>query len=643
MTCSLKPGVTVLVENTPAQEAVCFARDELARYLGLILGTAAPDPASGRVALSVTPGAGLTDEGYEIEAGPGRVSIRGGGPAGLVYGVYECLRRHGGCQFSGLGPDGEHVSRRASLDIPAGVWRREPRLWYRGLQFSGRGDERLNRYRLDWMAKNGLNYVMVHPLSDGDGGQVSYVDPATGELRVEPATGSYGMDYVRRFYLPELRKRGLKLDMNHHNLFYWLPPETYFREHPDWYALRKGIRSVERAQLSLCTSNRAMAETLIANIKAWLRNYPEGKIVGLVSEDGRGMCECEACRRLDLDPADATRPYRGHRSPDGMNPSKSRRYALLLNEVARALRDEFPGVLLGAGAYVDLQWPAQDIGYERTILPWVAMYWRCAAHPLARGGCAMNDFFFRLLESWKQVHDGPLILYEYYMGMNAQKGMPYPMAGLIAREWPGLRRLGIGGATIQCLADDFNTHALNYLAFARCGWEEHVDTERLLDDYLLGQFGAAAPALKPIYRHFLEKTARIEAGSEADNVFLKAIPPAVGHLLPNGRSVAYFLDAEGDAILRRCLADAAALAAGGREARQLDAFRAAAGYWRTGAAITRMGEVSSPAGVPPASPPMSPAALEAELGRLRARPPDGWLRGMEQWQALLKKMPAPSR
>ncbi len=613
-------------------ETLDFAREDLARYLARMLGPARGGAAGPRVALALAPDPDLGDEGYEIGAASGGVGIRGGGPAGVVFGVYEFLRRFGGCQFSGLGPDGEHVPRRAELAVPEGRLRWRPALWYRGLQFTrSETDARRIEERIDWMAKNGMNYVMIHPRPDAGGAAATALDPATGQRMDVESQDDYDEAFTRRVFLPAIRRRGLKLDMNHHNLCFWLPPGRYFAEHPEWYALTDGARRAARSQLCLCTSNPEAVAALIENVKAYLRRTPEARIVGIIPEDGVGMCQCEACRRLDADPGDAFRKFRGHRSRDGMNPSKSRRYARLLNAVARALREEFPGVLVGAAAYVDLQWPPEGEVLEPTIVPWVAIYWRCAAHPLAPDACAMNRLFDEVLESWKRAHRGPLIVYEYYMGMGAQKSMPYPMAEVIIRDWPRLKALGIGGATIQSRGPSHNTYALNYLAFARCAWETAADAGQVRDEFLLGMFGAAAPALKPIYERFAERWAAAAAG--AASPYLKPVPPAVGCVLPNSRNVAFLLDDATERLLDDCLARAAALPLDDRERRQVAAFRAAAGYWRFGKRLVQRDAARAPGA--PLAPPETLRTLRAELDRLETEVPYGWGGGFEGWRKLL--------
>ena len=82
------------------------------------------------------------DEGYELyPRDDSAFHISGGGPADVVYGAYEFLRRFCGCQFSGLGEEGEYIPARKEIAITCEKIRRNPKLWYRGLQFSKRRNE----------------------------------------------------------------------------------------------------------------------------------------------------------------------------------------------------------------------------------------------------------------------------------------------------------------------------------------------------------------------------------------------------------------------------------------------------------------------------------------------------------------------
>jgi len=555
-----------------AQEPVRFAGHELTRYFRKILRTSKAKSPQKVIAIGIKPNAKLGEEGYEIVVSDDSVIINGGGPAGVVFGTYEFLRRYCGCRFSGPGPDSEYVPQKEMLQIPKQTFRQEPKLWYRGMQISGRYDPDLIIREIDWMAKNGMNYVLFHPRPE-EREALKTVNPR--------ARQPFTMAWFRQHIFPEVLRRGMKLDMNHHNLLTWLSPEKYFREHPEWYALVDGKRKPV-AQLSICTSNREAVTTLIANVKRFISQNPEVSIIGVIPEDDGGMCQCEECRNNDLQPDDAFEPIDYSRKGKTQSQSKIRRYFRLVNEVAREVRKEFPNVLIGSGHYRDLQWPSEKAKLEDNVVPWIAMYGRCSSHDLSEQTCRKNDFFFDLLIQWKRTGVQKLILYEYYMGMYSQGGLPYPAAKRICREWPKLKKLGIQGATIQSNPTNLIIYGLNYLAFARSGWEDEVDYEKFLDDYLLGIFGTAAQAIKPVYVAFDRVVDQIERGEADDVPCLRSSMHGDAHLRPDGQNIIYFMDEIKVDNVRECIRRAKTVAANDRERRQIKCFENAVQYWRLG-------------------------------------------------------------
>lgn len=584
----IPPCVLTATENAP--EPVRFAVDELRRYLGRILGTPISSEASERaprVVVDLVDDDDLGDEGYELVCESREFRIEGGGPAGAVYGTYEFLRRHCGCQFSGLGPEGEHVPRLRSVEIPEGRLRRKPKLWYRGMQAYLKSTSDLDVQRFDWMAKNGMNYVMITPVPDSPSfkGEATF-DPKSGKVIESVLDDRYTNRWFRDNWLPEIRKRGLKVDMNHHNLFYWLPPDRYFDDHPEWYPLVNGERGRKAHQLCLCGSNDEAVETLIANVKAYLAENPEVKIVGVIPEDGRGWCMCEDCRREDetMDAAFGTGVGGALKTRDSEveNPSLIRRNVRLVNRVARAVRDAFPDVLIGSAHYSDLVFAPRGIKLEPNVVPWIAMYWRCGAHALTDPTCPINDAFLYELKKWRAAHDGRLILYEYYMGMYAQMTAPYPIADVLCEEWPELRKLGIDGATVQSVASNHDAYALNYLAFARLGWEDFVDYDRLLDDFLLGMYGSQAAEIRPIHEQFKDGRDHCETTFPTLKGTIGTSENKTGCVFPNVQvNLPVIIGKKGFDPIDEHVEKAMAATDDERERLQIRRLKDAVEYWRT--------------------------------------------------------------
>lgn len=578
------------VIKSPESDVLRFARDELLKYARMIFGGDLSYHDGMRFSIGVDRHSdSLGEEGWRVTIGESFIDVEGGSEAAALYGVYCFLKDYCGCRFAAPGPNGEFVPELRELSLPETTVVRKPRLRYRGLQFIHRFKWDVMIDAFDWMAKNGFNYVMCMPVAKNARSDLRTVDPETGEIR-DGGKERYGVEEFRTHLLPEITKRGLKLDMNHHNLLAaWLPPEKYFERHPEWYPLVDGERLANAPQLAVCVSNREAIDEIVANVRKFLAENPETDVVGIIPEDGFGAaCECDNCRKLDF-PDVETPSAKDFRSPEGENRLLANRYAMLLNQVASALNDEFPDVRIGALFYVDIQWPPRDVTLHDNIYPMVAMYWRCGAHAIGDGaGCRINAFFHDLLERWNRVKPNDYILYEYYMGMNAQAALPYPMGRVIIDEWPDLINLGVQGASVQANPLNFRAYGINYLAFAAAAWsgDHEGSCETVLDDWLTGMFGRAAPAIRPIFTALDAAVAKIAEG--VNHECLKYDAPAIGHLLPDAANIVFFMDELTPAFIDETIAQAKAMAATRREKAQVDEFEAATTYWKLAADYFRL-------------------------------------------------------
>jgi hypothetical protein len=87
-----------------------------------------------------------------------------------------------------------------------------------------------------------------------------------------------------------------------HTFYPLLPPEEFFRDHPEDYSLLDGRRTADRAQL--CLTNPAVLRPLTERIRQKLRALPEYLIYDVSQNDWSNPCECadtEAIRqRVEL-------------------------------------------------------------------------------------------------------------------------------------------------------------------------------------------------------------------------------------------------------------------------------------------------------------------------------------------------------
>ena len=119
-----------------------------------------------------------------------------------------------------------------------------------------------------------------------------------GTRSVERPSQLYGYDWrndIIYSYGAGLRGMGLFHTYGGHTYPSAVPVEM-FKEHPEYFALRSGRRTVSASSRNtpLCISNPAVEELVIAEL---LKRYDAGvEVCQLAQNDGDVICECENCR-----------------------------------------------------------------------------------------------------------------------------------------------------------------------------------------------------------------------------------------------------------------------------------------------------------------------------------------------------------
>jgi hypothetical protein len=80
-----------------------------------------------------------------------------------------------------------------------------------------------------------------------------------------------------------------------HTLHRLLPPEKYFETHPEYYALRNGVR----LQDQICLSNPDVLDIVCINLGNEIAKNPKAKYWSVSQMDNYNYCECDACKHTD--------------------------------------------------------------------------------------------------------------------------------------------------------------------------------------------------------------------------------------------------------------------------------------------------------------------------------------------------------
>ncbi|MBR4611769.1 MAG: DUF4838 domain-containing protein, partial [Kiritimatiellae bacterium] len=258
------PRTTIWCSNAES-EVERHAAGELRDYVRRITGVELPvategERPSGQVILLSS--GEFADDGFELAVEGDTLRIRGGARAGVLYGVYELLETYGGCGWFASGT--EVVPKAASFSVPCGL----------------RDRQIPDFVQRDTCATD----VMYHPEFAA---RLRY----NGNLSCRAATPELGGPSDFR-YCAELP--------NCHTFRILLPPETYFKDHPEYFAEVDGIRREFVARESQpCLSNPDAVKIMTDKVLEIVNRHPECKYYGVSQNDNGNYCRCEKCRAVD--------------------------------------------------------------------------------------------------------------------------------------------------------------------------------------------------------------------------------------------------------------------------------------------------------------------------------------------------------
>lgn len=411
----------------------------------------------GKTQKSKESGAALAEEtagrdGFTLQSVPGGMIVLGRNDLGTVFGVYELLERYFDVRWFMPGDLGEYVPKRDALQMGRVNLTYKPSFRVRWV---GRGE---------WPLRQRMN---------------AYV--------------TAGKENV-----------GINWKWHFHTFIELIPPEKYHAEHPEYFALVKGKRTVTDSRShgnQLCTSNPEVVREVAKNLIAVLDAEPGIEIITLSPNDGGGFCECEHCTALDEPGRDWFAKY-------------SRRLAIFNNEVARLVAAKHPQVLIKVGAYAMYARPPLDEDYrpEGNLFFQLCHLYFCHNHPLGSDGCRAgetyepksefqpNQEFCKILDQWLKLSPH-LFVYEYYsIGGMARSNLPWPLVHTMRTDIPYYRDRGVEGFYTQLSEDLWHRLGLNFYVAAKLCWNADLDVDALLDDYFEKFYG---PAAKPMQDYFM--------------------------------------------------------------------------------------------------------------------------------------------
>jgi len=350
---------------------------------------------------------------------------------------------------------------------------------------------------VDWAIKNKMNFFLIQ---------------ASGYVEAK----GWNDAIVKGGMIP----RGFILVVGHHSFKFFLSPDKYFKDHPDWFCMKGGkrapgedasIKTADAARTAggqFCLSNAEAVKTFRENVLTFVKEHPEVDIYAPYPNDGYGWCECEKCTKDKVMWEERSQ----YQAPQDL-------CMRLFNPLAEEISKSQPGKRLGIAAYVSYaQPPAKEklpagafVSYAFFTRNWFTDPWGNAKGEELGAGypdrTAINSKFLKKWVEMAKESGGDITMYEYYTGRSAWGGVGFYLMRLIADELAYFRKIGVTGCAVQAHWSGRKTVPANLYVFAKNCWDTSLATDVILGDYTKGRFGKAAePMLK--YLNEAERNSR---------------------------------------------------------------------------------------------------------------------------------------
>ncbi|HWD38755.1 MAG TPA: DUF4838 domain-containing protein [Fimbriimonas sp.] len=432
---------TVVVYDSKASKAEVFAASEMAAYLSKITGQHVKLSTSGKQvnADEIVVGQGelarklcrdirwnrLGPEEVVIRSTPHGLVVAGGNPRGTVYAVYRLLGRLGVRWWTPWATD---VPKDPNLVIPKLNVREVPGMEFR----SPYGYSNLDNA---WTSENCSNFGANIP-DEEHGGQVDYAG------------------FVHTYYA-------------------LVPPDPYFKQHPEWFSMIDGKRTTDNAQL--CTTDPKLRAFVLEQVKKELRKQPTATIVSVSQNDCFNPCQCDRCRALVKEQG-----------------SESALVLDLANYVADGIKDEFPNVAVDTLAYQWSRHAPKSMKPRPNVIVRLCSIECDFGQPL---DAPKNAAFAKDIIDWSRLTHR-LYVWDYITNF-AHYIQPLPNEAVLG---PNIRFFANNGVKGIFEEGDYTSNGgammeLKCWLLAQLLWDPKADDGALTKEFLTGYYGTAGDAI----------------------------------------------------------------------------------------------------------------------------------------------------
>ncbi len=313
----------------------------------------------------------------------------------------------------------------------------------------------------------------------------------------------------------------------HHSFCDLVPESKYFDSHPEYFSEIDGVRAKDS---QLCLTNPDVLKIAEETLRTWIKNNPECTVFSVAQNDNPNRCTCKNCLAVEVD----------EESPAGP-------IVHFVNKLARAIKNDYPHVLLHTFAYMySLPAPKKAVAEDNVIVRICSIDCRYDKpfEVLAKENpCGNEAVFVNALNDWKN-HAKQLYVWDYAVNFENYL-QPFIHFDTLAENVRFFKRIGIKGLLEQgnfaygggASCDDLKAYIISKLL-----WNPDVDiydemhrfctavygeeSGKYIEEYVALMQKACSAASLSIYQNPDAEYITDELVEKADALFKNAIVAA---------------------------------------------------------------------------------------------------------------------
>ena len=397
----------------------------------------------------------LGSDGIVIKTVGKNLILAGGRPRGTLYAVYQFLEDEAGCRW--WTPTESTIPYKSTFDVPA------------------------------------KNVVYVPPFDYREHYTTAVKDPVFATImrengNAQQQTAEWGGHYTILGFV--------------HTFSKLLPPEKYFKDHPEWYSdpengdkpctAASKMPAAQRTQLNL--SDPQVFDELTKQALAWIKENPQAGYISISQNDNNNYCQDAPSMKLAEE--------EGSQSAPVLN---------FVNKVAEKIYQQYPNFKVETLAYHYTEKPPKTIRPAKNVIIRLAPISSDFGHPLDSDWNAETR---DNLKGWSKIAP-ELFVWNYVTNFRGNV-FPHP-------DWLGLgpdlrffANNSVKGVFEQ--GDNYTNGVGDFVQLrtwliAKLMWDPNLNQEQLTNEFLQGYYGAAAPYLKQyidlIQKSFLARKTKL--------------------------------------------------------------------------------------------------------------------------------------